>query len=162
VLAVGGDNGALAPLTGPFPTNAFACDRTAGAAAQLVQVAGALPTPSGTPGGLVVNAISSGQFDISHPPIPDSYPAGPVVFTFPAKNASQPASLGQPQFTADVTQLVVGALQANVTTIKFMITGTNEPVKMTNAPDTPQRDVPAIVMADCRAVIRLDVDVQTP
>jgi hypothetical protein len=158
VLATGGDNGALAPLTGPFPTNAFACDPVTGGASQLFQVAGALPTPSG----LQVNAINSGQFDINHPPIPDSYPTGPLVFTFPPKNASAPGNLGQPQFTADVTQIVIGALQANVTTIKFMITGTNEPVKMTNGPDTPQRDVPALVMADCRAVIRLDVDVQTP
>lgn len=162
VLAVGGDNGALPPLTGPFPTNAFACDRTAGAASQLVQVAGALPTPSGTPSGIVVNAISGGQFDINHPPIPDSYPAGPVVFTFPPKYASLPGNLGQPQFTADITQIVIGALEANVTTLKFMITGTNEPIKMANAPDTPQRDVPAVVMADCRAVVRMAVDVQTP
>src|SRR5882672_336507 len=107
VVAVGGDNGALAPLTAPFPTNAFACDKTSGAAKQLVQVAGALPTPSA----FVVNPVVPGQ--LGHPPIPDSFPSGPVVFTFPPKNASAPASLGQPQFTADVTQMVVGALQAN-------------------------------------------------
>jgi hypothetical protein len=158
ILSTGADNGALAPMTGPFPTNAFACDRQTGAAARLVQIAGALPIPTG----LTINNINSGQFNLDHPPIPDSYPAGPMLLTFPAKDASLPGNLGQPRFETDITQLVVGALQANVTTLKFMLTGTNEPTKMVNAADVPEREAPGIPLADCRAVVQLDVDLQTP
>lgn len=131
--------------------NSNFCDAVAGAAFQLRREALAFPMPTG----FTTNLINSGQFNVNSPPIPNNYPnLTPVVFNFPNKNPGQAASVGQQRFEADVTQLVVGALQANVNKLNFMLTGTNEPPALHEAPSVPQ--------TDCKAVYTLNINVETP
>jgi hypothetical protein len=130
--------------------NSNLCDGMSGAALQLQRQALAFPMPTG----FTTNFISSGQFNPALPPIPNAYPnLTPPVLTLPNKNPG-PASLGQPRFEADVTQLVVQALQAGVNKLNFMLVGTNEPPTLQEAPAVPQ--------TDCKAIFSFNIDVETP
>jgi hypothetical protein len=147
-LAVPGITAAAIAAERTAGGNANFCDANAGAAFQVRQIAGAMVLPSG-----FNETFLSDPALIATPPIPNAYPSGPLIMNFPTKDITRPASLGQPQFTADITQLVVSALQANVTTLKFTITGTNEPPSRKDAPILPQ--------SDCKAIFSLAVDVRS-
>jgi hypothetical protein len=127
--------------------NSDMCDAQAGAAFQLVQIAGATVLHTGfTQDTLNTPAL------FNTPPIPNAYPSGPVVLNLPTKDPLKPASLGQPTFTADITQLVVSALSSGVNSLKFMLTGTNEPPSRKDSPLVPQ--------TECKAIFSLTVDVR--
>ena len=131
--------------------NSNLCDAMSGAAFRLQREALAFPMPAG----FTTNFINSGQFNVNSPPIPNDFPnLTPAVFNFPNKNPSQAGSLGQPRFEADVTQIVADALAAGVNKLNFMVTGTNEPPTLQEAPAVPQ--------TDCKAIFSFNIDVQTP
>jgi len=148
--AVPGITAATIAASNAAMPNSNLCDAVSGAALRLQRQAFAFPMPTG----FTTNFINSGQFNVNSPPIPNDYPNLAVVLSLPNKNPSQAASLGQQRFEADVTQLVVSALQAGVNKLNFMLTGTNEPPTLQEAPMVPQ--------TDCKAIFSFNIDVQTP
>jgi hypothetical protein len=144
------------------PVDAFKCDNATAGAFQLTRVPPAVRFNNGFD---VNDNVGAGTMN-NAPRIPGTLPAGTVVLNFPTKEPSNPGTGSTPrQFEADLTRELVSTLQAfealntnppaapGFARMVFMMTGTNEPPGLKDAP---------LPFSDCRGAYSVELEIQEP
>jgi hypothetical protein len=141
------------------PVEASFCDNRTAGAFQLMRVPPAVVFNNGFD---ILNNADVGNAAR----IPTKFPAGTKVFDFPNKNFTNPSAVPSPAvFEADITPAFVSTLQAfealntnppapaRFARMVFMMTGTNEPPGLHNAP---------LPFSDCRGAYSVELVIRQP
>jgi hypothetical protein len=143
-----------------LPVTAYLCDNATAGAFQLRRVPPATVFSNGFD-------VNNGVGGTNTPAlIPNGFSAGTNIFNFPNKTPSDPGSGSTArQFQVDISHDVVATLQAfealntnppapaGFAKMTFMMTGTNEPPQLKDAP---------LPFSDCRGAYSLNLEIQEP